>query len=271
MKYLTHTATALMIAGLLTPVAASAITVTTPSPDASATATSAKDQKLDAKLAKAKDRGDQELDRRISALTDLNNAVNAMIKISTDAKASLTANIQSSITDLTNLKGQIDAETDMAALKSDISSVAKSYRVFILVIPQGRITAAADKIEYAASLMADISTKLQARVSAAQAGGQTIDALSKSLTDLNAKIADATTQASAATSAVSPLVPDNGDTTKAAANTKALSGAHADIKAGIQDLKAARKDIGTIVAGLKKLEPSFGTASSTTDASSSAQ
>ena len=64
---------------------------------------------------------------------------------------------------------------------------------------------------------------------------------------MNAKIADANTQAKAAVSGISGLQPDNGDQTVMQSNTAALKAARVDIQTAQNDLVAARKDAGTIV------------------------
>jgi hypothetical protein len=73
------------------------------------------------------------------------------------------------------------------------------------------------------------------------------------MSDMNAKIADATAQSASAQSGVSALVPDQGNATVAASNKAALEASRADIQTATQDLKAARADITTILQGLKSL------------------
>src|SRR5258708_1750371 len=89
-------------------------------------------------------RGDKEIDRRIAALTDLNTRIQAMQKVTDAFKAGISASITNEINTLTALKAKIDADTDSATLKSDVQSITGSYRVFALVLPQGRIAAFAD-------------------------------------------------------------------------------------------------------------------------------
>ncbi len=208
-------------------------------------------------------RGDQEITRRTNALTDLNTRVQAMQKVTDAFKQNLSATIQTELTNLTALKAKIDADTDLATLKTDIKSVTQSYRIFALIVPQGRIAAAADREVALVSMMSTLGGKLQARVQASQQSGNDVTSLTAALTDMAAKIQDAQTQAEAAVTASAGLTPDNGDATMMASNNAALKTARADLKTANADLVAARKDITTIIAGLKAM-PAAATASTTT-------
>ena len=228
--------------------------------EGSSTAAMHTEAATDAKMTNGKSRADQEITRRIGALTELATRVNAMVHLSAADKGSLTTTINGQITTLNDLKTKIDADTDAATLKTDIQSITKGYRIFALILPQGRIVAAADKIVDVAGTMSALGAKLQTRIGAAT--GDTT-ALTASLTDMNAKIADAVSLASAAVSEVGPLVPDNGDATVAAANDKALKDARSKIEEGMKDLAAARKDAASIIKGLKGTEKTSTTAATT--------
>ena len=215
--------------------------------------------KASANLTAAKGRADRELTRRIGVLNDLNTKVQAMVKLTADEKASIGNSITSQISSLTTLQTQIDAETDITALKSDVKSITSSYRIFLLVVPQGRIVVAADKIATAATSLASLSAKLQTRIT--EATGDTA-ALSASLTDLNAKVADANVQASAAASEVANLTPDNGDSAKLQSNDQAIKDARAKVQAALKDIQGAQQDAHAIVNGLKLSVGAQGSASS---------
>lgn len=219
---------------------------------------------------KAVSRGDQEITRRITALNDLNTRVQAMQAVTATFKQNLAANIQTEITTFTNLQAKIDADTDLATLKTDIQSITKSYRVYILVLPQGRIAAAADRVVTIVTMMSTLGSKLQARIQAASTAGNDTTALTAALTDMSGKLQDAQTQAQAAVTATASLQPDNGDTTVMASNTAALKQARTDIQTAMTDLQAARKDVSTIVSGLAKFNANVN-ASSTTQTQTTTQ
>jgi hypothetical protein len=220
-------------------------------------------------ITNAQNRADQEITRRINALNALSARVNNMVRVSATDKANLSSTIQTQITAMNTLQAQIatDAAADStSSLKADVQSITKTYRIFMLVIPQGAIEAAADRVETITGLMAQLATKLQARITAAQSAGVDMSASVSALADMNAKVADANAQAQAAVSEVASLQPDNGVQSVMQANTAAMKDAHTKIQASQQDIVAARQDAGTIVKALLATNVSA-SASSTTSAS----
>lgn len=222
---------------------------------ASATATSTR-------LENAISRADKEIARRIESLTDISARVQAMTKISDAMKSSLAASVSAEIAHLNALKAQIDAQTDFTALKNDINSITSSYRIYMLVIPVGRIEVAADKVNTVVGSYTVLAAKLQTRITGAQTAGKDVTALNASLGDMKAKTADAQAQATAAVSLVANLKPDNGDESIMRANTAAIKSARAKIQTALADLKAARQDAGSITKTLASFHLD-GSASST--------
>ena len=249
--------------GLITLAPAFAAAQTGVSATVSASGAASAGTALTAAQTKAISRADTEITRRITALTDLNTRIQAMQKVTDSFKTSVTSSITSEINSLTTLKQKIDADTDSATLKTDIQSIATSYRVFALALPQGRIAAAADRQVTLVSMMTTLGSKLQARINAAGQAGADTTALTAALTDMATKLKDAQTKAEGAVTSTASLSPDNGDKTLMASNTAALKQARTDLKTGESDLVAARKDVTTIVTGLGKIKPAT-TASSTT-------
>lgn len=220
---------------------------------------------ITAKMQAAIQRANQEIDRRIAALNDLGTRVDGMQRVTAAFKQSLAGNIQNEVTALGQLKTKIAADTDEATLKADVQSITQSYRVYALVMPQSRIAAAADREVTLITMFNTLGQKLQARIAAQQNAGADVSKLLAALTDMSNQLKDANTQAQAAVSVSATLTPDNGDKTKMAQNTSALHTGRADIQAAQKDLVAARKDVATILAGLK----AQGTAQASTTAQTS--
>ncbi|MBU6321094.1 MAG: hypothetical protein KGI78_01320 [Patescibacteria group bacterium] len=210
------------------------------------------------RIAAAQARAGEEIDRRIKNLAALSTRFGEMQKLASSSQATLSASLESQISALTALKAKIDADDSTTTLKADIQSIAKSYRIYALIMPQAALTAAAGRVENVANLLTQFSAKLATRI-----GAGADASLQASLTDMNTKIADASVQAKAAVSGVASLAPDNGDQSVAAANTAALKAARAKIQAAQQDLVAARKDAGAIVKALGSAHAAV-TASTTT-------
>lgn len=195
-------------------------------------------------IAKAEARAEQEIARRVAALQALIERINN-IHISDADKAALQVTMQGQIADLTDLKTAIASTTSTTTLKTAVQSITKSYRIYMLVIPQATIIAAADRVNQIVSQLQQLATKLAARIGSAH-----VATLSPLLADLNAQLTDAITEAQTAVSETSALVPDNGDNAKMKANGAALKDAAAKIKVAEKDLLSARKDAGEIVKGL---------------------
>lgn len=215
-------------------------------------------------IEKMKDRGNKEIDRRVESLTKLLGRISEMKKISETDKAKFSADIQAEITKLANLKAKIDADTDTETLKADIKSIADSYRIYALIMPQIAIRAAADRINHIVDSFTTLSAKLQARITAAQTAGKDVSASVTALAEINTKVAEAKAQAALAISGISSLTPDNGDKAKAEANRAALVAARANIKTASTALKAARASAETIIKATKGLEVRATTTATTT-------
>lgn len=208
-------------------------------------------EKQQARITNIKTKAGEEIDRRITVLNALTGRFSEMKKLTDADKSQVSAYAQTTIADLAALKTKIESDTDLATLQTDRQSIAKSYRVFMLVVPQGRILAAADRILNTVDLMNTVVAKIETALTKAQNDGKDVATLEAALIDMKTKIADATTQATTAKSAVLSLVPDKGVQAQIDSNTAALKSARDMIKAAVADLVAARADVGSIRAGIK--------------------
>jgi hypothetical protein len=212
-------------------------------------------------------RANQEIDRRIQKLNALNARFQEVKKLSDSDKSSLGNTIQNQIQSLNQLKLKIDGDTSTTSLREDVQSIVKSYRIYALIVPQSALMAAADRALTIVDMMNSLAQKLQERITAEISAGKDASVFQSLISDFNAKIADAKTQAQEAINKVSGLQPDNGDKTVMASNTQAMKDARGMIQKAQQDFVAARKDAGQIVKDLKqmgntKLENTTSTATS---------
>lgn len=159
-----------------------------------------------------KDNALKEINRRITALNGLINKINALTRLSSDEKATLTAEVTAEITSLNNLSQKITNDTDLATLTADKKSIVDSYRVFLLFMPKIEIISHADMILDLASLM--------------QAKNPPSDAA--------AKITDAINQASSAITEVINLDPSGWP-----GNKSDLESARSMLQVARQDLNSA--------------------------------
>ncbi|MGH7141617.1 MAG: hypothetical protein ACREGH_03235 [Minisyncoccia bacterium] len=210
----------------------------------------------------AKARADQEITRRIGNLTKVATRINAAAHISASDKSDLSSSIASQISALQALQTQVANDTSTSSLRVNIQSITKSYRIYMLVIPQAGISAGADRVNYVISMMQSLITKIQARLAVTPNA-----AASSALADMQTKITSATTLSSVAVSEIVALKPDNGNKTIEQSNIAVLKDARGKIEAAQQDLLAARKDVTTILHELK----AGGSASASASASTSTQ
>ena len=217
-------------------------------------------------------RGDTMVNGRVASLNKLLAKIPTMKNVPANDQAILTANVQAQISNLKTLQAKFDADTDVKTARADVKSAIDSSRVYAVTIPQVNIAAADDRIGTIVGLMQTLLTKVQARIATVQAAGKDVTAMNAAVTDIQAKLSDATTQAQAAESGVVNLAPDNGVAATAASNKTAITAARTAIKAATADLQAARADFRTIASGLKGSGITTGPAAAgSTTASATAQ
>lgn len=209
--------------------------------------------KLQAREANLQSRATTEINNRINVLNTVTTALNAIKKISDSNRTSLLNQIQTEVQAMQALQTKIQGDTDVTTLRIDVQSITKAYRVYWVFVPKVHVLAAADRIDDASSLMQDVASKLQARITS---GGSATSTFQSTLNTANSKISDAVTHAQNATGIVIPLQPDNGSQSIQATNTAALKSARANIQTANSDLKIAYQDFKTIIQSLKSLKQS---------------
>ncbi len=195
--------------------------------------------KFTAKETNLRSRADIEIQRRLTALQELLTKIVALKHVPDASKTVYSTSIQNEITSLTNLKAKIDAETDTAALKTEVQSIITSYRVFALFMPQIRILAAADTATTVADNLTTVWTKLQTRITTAKASGIDTSSWETLLSDMQIKVTDAKSTAAAVITEVSSLTPEGypGNKTTLEDARKKLLTAHLSLKTAAQDGK----------------------------------
>jgi hypothetical protein len=193
-----------------------------------------------ARLARIIAKGNAEINRRLATLKTLDAKISRATKLSARDTATLSATVNTDITNLTSLETQLDADTTVSAAISDAQSIINSYRVYALVVPQINIIKTADDQQVAEGKLTTLSLKLSSRITAAQQKGTNVTALLASLADLNSKTSAAQTISSSIESGVIGLVPSdyNSNHSVLGGDGSRLKTAQADIKAAIADAQA---------------------------------
>jgi hypothetical protein len=230
------------------PVSAAATTPTTATTGENATAkTAATAAANQARLQRIIARGNAEISRRLATLGTLSSKINSATKLSSADAATLKNTVSSDTTALTALKTQLDSDTTVTAATSDAQSIITGYRVYALVVPQVNIVKTADDQQVAEGKLSALSTKLSARITAAQQKGTNVTSLQASLSDLNSKTSAAQSISSPIETDVIALVPSDYNS-----NHAVLSGDRTQLQTAQSDIKAAIADSQSIIAQLPK-------------------
>lgn len=191
-------------------------------------------------------RGGKEIQNRIDALNKLLARIQSMKNLSDSQKSPLSATVQTSITNMTNLESKIQSDTSTTTLRADLKTIAPDYRIYMLIMPQISILSAVDRINTVVGILQTTEGKIQTRVSA-NAGLSGNTTIKSDLSDMTAKLSDASSQAAAAQAEVAGLVPDQGNNTVMQSNVAALKDARSKVQTATKDLQAARTDARAII------------------------
>ena len=195
--------------------------------------------------------GNCEINRRFATLTALSAKITSSKVMTSAHAATLQSEIGSTRAGLTALKATIDAETNLPALRVDITKIATQFRVYLLVVPQVHLTNASDGVLASQSKFATINTNLAARIAAAKAAGKDTTAAQVDLDAMNKADAAAVALASPLAGKLLPLTPAdyNGGTAG-----PIITAARADLAKAVADVKAAVADANACRTALKALK-----------------
>ena len=196
-----------------------------------------------------RNRAQTEITRRLNFLNDLITKLNSIKKISSAEKTDLQSQIQTQIDGLNALQTKINADTDNVTLKADVKSIVSDYYIYLFFRVKVNLLVARDRTSVTFDNLSQIYTKLQIRISQAQADGNDVTNLNTSLSDMNAKLTDANTQINAAQTELTPLAVSGYP-----ANKTTLEDARTKVKAAVTDLKAVYKDVLQIMQDLKGMK-----------------
>jgi hypothetical protein len=221
--------------------AASGSTTTTATSKAAAAVAAANQVRLQIIIS----RGNNEIDRRLITLNTLGGQIASATKLTSADAATLNNTVNTDRTQLTTLKTHLDSDTTVAAAVSDAEAIILDYRVYLLVVPQVNIVKAADDQQVAEGKLTALSTKLSARITAAQQAGKNVTSMQSYLSDLNSKTAAAQAISSNMEATVITLTPSDYNT-----NNAVLSGDRNQLVLAQTDIQAAIIDARNIISQL---------------------
>lgn len=223
-----------------------------------------------ASVAKTRSAVDKQLDNRIEDLGKLLARINEFKNISGTDKSAMVAIVNGLISNLSNLREEIDSTSSTTVISNARESVSKYYRVYGLIMPQLNIVGAADRMTTSVSAMLIVASKLEMRLNSLATSSQitqaNITSAQNTLNSLKDKLVDAQRQAQEAVSLVAPLVPDQGDKATMTSNLAAIKEARVKIRQTFNSLIGAKNDATTIMKLLAKADKDPGQATSTAPA-----
>lgn len=210
-----------------------------------------KDEINQKKIENLKTKGAKEIDRRLNSLNKLITKINKIKRISADQKSQFLTEIQKNITELTNLKAKINADTDLETLRADVKSIVESYRIYAVFIPRIHILAGADAADIVTARLTALSTKLETRVAEAKTAGKNVADTESLLADMKAQIASAKTEINKAVESAISATPSGYP-----GNKGTLQSANKSLSNAKKALNAAKQDASKIIKTLKSMSES---------------
>jgi hypothetical protein len=185
---------------------------------------------------------DSRIDGRLHTLDALKTAIAGATNLTSAHRSTLSALISTDTTALTALRGKVDGETTLQAIRDDEHSMVVDYRIYMLVEPKVRFAIASDDETVSIGKLQDVKGKLATAIADAQRKGKDVSAEQLELTDL-------TNQVGAAQSALAGKV-DTLLTVAPSSDAAAMTAAVNPVRAAV---RAARTDIGKAVGDAKQI------------------
>jgi len=126
--------------------------------------------------ANAKARCIQAIDARVDTLAKAQTRLDGASFVTEDHASSLGSIITSTASGLRALRDQIDTSQDPREVVALCKTIGPDYRVYLVVVPQVRLTAGADKIESTQGRIADLTAKFDEAADRAKEAGADVSA-----------------------------------------------------------------------------------------------
>jgi hypothetical protein len=189
-----------------------------------------------------------QINNRIKSLQNLSSRIQDAKNINAADKTSIQSEINGEISVLNSMVSNLTNATSSASVRAGLREDIQSTRVYALVVPQTSILAAVDRVQNLVTTLSAVGSKVEVRLASSTTATST--SVKTAMQDFNAKLADASSKAGAASAEVVSLKPDNGVKATAEANSTALKDARTKIQAASKDIVAASTDLKTVLRGL---------------------
>jgi hypothetical protein len=123
-------------------------------------------------LAVLKARVTHRIDLRLAALARLDRRVDRAKHLTDENRDTLSALIDQDVAGLTELRTQVAEAATREELRADVQSMVNDHRIFVLVLPQVRLTLVADRELGAIDRLGQVHAKLSEAIEKAEADGR---------------------------------------------------------------------------------------------------
>ncbi len=154
-------------------------------------------QRQEQNLDNLKKRADTLVDNRIASLNKVLQRIQNDTSLSADDKTSLSAEVQTNINSLTQLKTKIDADTDITTARADAKTIITSYKIFAIFEPKIRTLITIDNLSALQVKISSLTPKLQDLINNLKSQGKDVSKLQPLLDDINSNLVTINTKLAA--------------------------------------------------------------------------
>ncbi len=201
------------------------------------------------KTENAKARGELEIVRRISALSNLIPKINSTGKLPPLQKSQLINEINAYISYLSSLRETIAKQTDFQTLIVNINTLSDSYKFFAVIVPKIHIVAIADKINVLGDEFTKTASKLIQKTEKLRASKKDVTSVQKTLGHMLFMMGDGANKAETAVVRAFPLTSEGYPR-----NKSILTDARSRLQKSSKNLRAAASDAQKIANSLQAIE-----------------
>ncbi|HLI57453.1 MAG TPA: hypothetical protein VKY26_10545 [Actinomycetota bacterium] len=184
---------------------------------------------------------DAAVTHREATLSALIAEVGAAPHVTQADKATLSAALHSAAAGLQALKTSFDADRTLAQLRVDCRRIVTGFYVYLFLVPQVHLVAAADRVQSASGPLSDLAGLIGDQITAAAARGENVSSAQGYDTDISTQLAAAEQAAATAAATVVVLAasgyPGNRPTIESA--RASLGDAERDLAAAVSAASAA--------------------------------
>lgn len=135
-----------------------------------------------------KKRADKMIENRINELTRLLSRIQADKKLSSDEKASLSANITTTINELRSLKAKIDGDSDLDSARLDARQIVTNFKINAIFVPKIRLIIMIDNLQALSAKIALLVPKIQDKINELKSKGQDVTNLQLLVNDIDNRL-----------------------------------------------------------------------------------